>query len=703
MSDYGQHVNFIWSIAETLRGNYKQSEYGKVVLPFTVLRRLDAVLAPTKTAVYQKSLTLPATVDDTMREMMLNMVSGHKFHNISKFSFANLLDDPDNIAANLNNMINGFSADAREIFIERFDLPQEIAKLDKSNLLYLIVKQFANVDLHPDKVDGLAMGYIFEELIRRFSEQSNETAGEHFTPREVIRLMVNLLFQEDGAALTKKGIIRRLYDPACGTGGMLSVAEEYLRELNPDAHLEVYGQELNDESYAICKSDMMIKGQNAKNIYAGNSFSRDGLPDEKFDYMLSNPPFGVEWKKVQDVIREEHGELGYNGRFGPGLPRVSDGSLLFVMHMISKFNRGADLTGLQNMRSLGEKNLSGLGASRLAVVLNGSPLFTGGAGSGESEIRRWIIENDWLEAIVALPTDMFYNTGIATYIWIITSQKTARRKGKIQLINATGFHSPMRKSLGSKRKQIAAADIETITHLFGDFDEADGALSKIFDNTDFGYRRITVERPLKLNFQASAERIEKLKAAKAFGRLKGDAREKLLAALEDLDTRPDRFAVTKSDDTRPDRFAITRSDDGEKPVRSYSDRDTFIADVKAATAAQGLKLSAAQLKMVWGALSERDETAPACRDKKGNIEADSGLRDYENVPLKEDVDAYFQREVLPHVADAWIDHSKTKTGYEIPFNRHFYEYVPPRSLAAIDADLDKVSAEIMQLLGEVHS
>ncbi len=375
MTNFGEHVSFIWSIAEILRGNYKQSEYGKVILPFTVLRRLDCVLEPTKEKILEQLKSLPDSVDHEMRETMLNMVAGQNFHNTSPYTFEKLLDDPDNIAANLNNLINGFSDHAREIFIERFKLPQQIARLDRDNLLYMVVKRFAQADLHPDKVSNLQMGYIFEELIRRFSEQSNETAGEHFTPREVIHLMVNLLFAEDTEALTKKGTIRKLYDPACGTGGMLSVAEEYLRELNPDAHLEVYGQELNDETYAVCKSDMMIKGQNAKNIYPGNSFTEDGLPDEEFDYMLSNPPFGVEWKKVEKEIRSEADTLGYKGRFGAGLPRVSDGSLLFVQHMISKFNTNGD-------------------TSRLAVVLNGSPLFTGGAGSGESEIRRWIIEND---------------------------------------------------------------------------------------------------------------------------------------------------------------------------------------------------------------------------------------------------------------------------------------------------------------------
>ncbi len=685
MTNYGQHVSFIWSIAETLRGNYKQSEYGRVVLPFTVLRRLDCVLEPTKEAVLSKRDSLPANADDTMRELMLNMASGQNFHNISRYSFANLLDDPDNIAANLNNMVNSFSADAREIFIERFELPKQITRLDKNNLLYLIVKQFAAVDLHPDMVSNLEMGYLFEELIRRFSEQSNETAGEHFTPREVIRLMVNLLFQEDGDALTQQGIIRKLYDPACGTGGMLSVAEEYLRELNPDAHLEVYGQELNDESYAICKSDMMIKGQNAKNIYPGNSFSEDGLPEQQFDYLLSNPPFGVEWKMVQDVIKDEHNTLGYKGRFGPGLPRVSDGSLLFVMHMIAKFNR--------------PDRFSKPVRSRLAVVLNGSPLFTGSAGSGESNIRRWIIENDWLEAIIALPTDMFYNTGIATYIWIITNQKTAQRKGKIQLINATGFDTPMRKSLGSKRKQIAVADIGTITQLFGDY--AEGELCKIFDNTDFGYQRITVERPLKLNFQAGPERIETLKAAKGFTRLKPDLQDAILTTLMDSRLRGnDVIESTVIPAKAGNHSSVTPAKAG---ATLYKNRDTFLADLKTAAQDAGLALKAAQLKLIWQALSEKDDSAEPCRDKKGNLEPDSDLRDYENVPLKENIDDYFQREVLPHVPDAWIEHSKTKVGYEIPFNRHFYEYVPPRSLAEIDTDLDKVSAEIMQLLQEVHS
>ena len=464
--------------------------------------------------------------------------------------------------------------------------------------------------------------------------------------------MVNLLFQEDSEVLSQRSSIRKLYDPACGTGGMLSIAEEYLRELNPDVHLAVYGQELNDESYAICKSDMLIKGQNANNIYAGNSFSNDGLAHESFDYMLSNPPFGVDWKKVESKIRGEANQLGYQGRFGAGLPRISDGSLLFVQHMISKFNRNGD-------------------TSRLAVVLNGSPLFTGAAGSGESEIRRWIIENDWFEAIVALPTDMFYNTGIATYLWIITNQKTPQRKDKIQLINATEFHRPMRKSLGSKRKQMTAEQIEAITQLFGDYAETEQC--KIFDNRDFGYQRITVERPLRLNFQASAERLEHVPTITAFNKLKEVEQNAIIKAIQQLNAD-----------------------------HIYHNREAFSKALKAVFKEADLDIKAALLKALLQALSERDEAAEVCMDTKGKPEPDAKLRDYENVPLNEDIEVYFQREVIPHVPDAWIDRDETKIGYEIPFNRHFYSYVPPRSLAEIDADLDVLSTEIMELLREVR-
>ncbi len=653
MKNFNESISFIWSIAEILRGSFKQSEYGRVILPFTVLRRLDCVLEPSKAAVMEQIATLPADVDQDMQDTLLNMASGHSFHNTSAFTFDKLLDDPDNIRANLNNFINNFSTDAQEIFIDCFKLPEQITRLDKDNLLYLVVSRFAQTDLHPNQVSNLQMGYIFEELIRRFSEQSNETAGEHFTPREAIRLMVNLIFQEDSEVLTRPGIIRKLYDPACGTGGMLSVAEEYLRELNPDAHLEVYGQELNDESFATCKSDMIIKGQNARNILPGNSFTQDGLADQRFDYMLSNPPFGVDWKKVQGLIKGEADSQGYSGRFGAGLPRVSDGSLLFLQHMIAKFNTDES-------------------SSRLAIVLNGSPLFTGGAGSGESEIRRWVIENDWLEAIVALPTDMFYNTGIATYIWIVTNQKTGPRKGKIQLINATAFHTPMRKSLGSKRKQISAEQIEEVTRIFGDFQET--PICKIFDNREFGYHRITVERPLQLNFQVSEARLKKLAGVTALKKLSQEQQEAIIKALQTLDQE-----------------------------HCYLNREVFIKAMKATFKVAGLTVKPAMLKTIWQALSEHDEAAEVVCKKNGSPEPDPQLRDYENIPLKEDIDEYFQREVVPHLPNTWIDQSKTKVGYEIPFNRHFYSYVPPRPLEEIDADLDKVSGEIMGLLQEVCS
>ena len=660
-ADFGEHIGFIWSIAELLRGDYKQSEYGKVVLPFTVLRRLDCVLVPTKDAVQAQLETLPENIDDTMRETMLNMASGNNFHNTSPFTFERLLDDPDNIAANLNNMINGFSYDAHDIFIDRFKLPEQIARLDRDNLLYLIVSRFAQAELHPDRVSNLQMGYIFEELIRRFSEQSNETAGEHFTPREVIRLMVNLLFLEDEAALTQRGIIRKLYDPACGTGGMLSIAEEYLKELNPEASLIVYGQELNDESYATCKSDMMIKGQDAKNIHPGNSFTEDGLPDEQFDYMLSNPPFGVDWNKVASEIKDEANLLGYKGRFGAGLPRVDEGSLLFVQHMISKFNRNGEL-------------------SRLAVVLNGSPLFAGSAGSGASEIRRWIIENDYLEAIIALPTDMFYNSPIATYIWVITNQKTPQRKGKVQLINATDFHVAMRKSLGKKRKAISDQQIEEITQLFGDFEDVQACPEKglfrdrvkIFDNIDFGYQRITVERPLKRNFQVCEDRIAILKSARSFARLPQEQQQRILEVLTAIE--------------------------GDC---KYKNRDEFIRILTDAFTGAQVNITTAQLKLIYQSLGEYDKTADVCTNRKGEPEPDSDLRDYENVPLREDIDAYFAREIQPHVPDAWIDYNKTKVGYEIPFNRYFYVFKPPRALDEIGADLIGVTDGIVEMIGEL--
>ena len=568
--------SFIWSVADLLRGDYKQSEYGKVILPFTVLRRLDCVLAGTKAAVLaEKELREKAGLNP---EPFLLKKSGQLFFNTSPLDLKKLMGDQDHIGENLRAYIQGFSPAVRDIF-ESFEFHTQIDKLAKAGLLYLVTEKFANIDLHPTAVSNAQMGMVFEELIRKFAELSNETAGEHFTPREVIRLMVNLLFIEDDDALSKPGVVRSLYDPTAGTGGMLSVAEEHLKALNPAARLVIHGQELNPESYAICKADMLIKGQEIANIVFGNTLSLDGMTGKKFDYMLSNPPFGVEWKKIEREVRKEADEQGFNGRFGPGLPRVSDGSLLFLLHLVSKMRPAKD------------------GGSRFGIVLNGSPLFTGGAGSGESEIRRYMLENDLVEAIIGLPTDMFYNTGISTYVWVVSNRKPAHREGKVQLIDASTFFQKMRKSLGSKRKELSPAHIDDITRLFGEFreDTRDGVpISRIFPNEAFGYRTITVERPER------------------------DARGQVVLA----------------------------------------------------TKGKG----------------------------KGKPMPDTSLRDTENVPLSEAVEVYFKREVLPHAADAWIDHDKTKVGYEIPFNRHFYVFKPPRPLAEIDADLKGVTDRILTMI-----
>ena len=569
--------SFIWSVADLLRGDYKRSDFGKVILPFTVLRRLDCVLEGSKAEVLaEKELREAAGLNP---EPFLLKKAGLLFYNTSPLDMKRLMGDQDHIGENLRAYLQAFSPAVRDIF-ESFEFHGQIDKLAKAGLLYLVTERFAGIDLHPEAVSNAQMGSVFEELIRKFAEESNETAGEHFTPREVIRLMVNLLFTEDDEALTQPGIVRSLYDPTAGTGGMLSVAEEHLLSHNPSARLVLSGQELNAESYAICKADMLIKGQDIRNIIFGNTLNDDGLQEQKFDYMLSNPPFGVDWKKIEKDVRKEADLMGFDGRFGPGLPRVSDGSLLFLMHLISKMRPAID------------------GGSRFGIVLNGSPLFTGGAGSGESEIRRYVLENDLVEAIVALPTDMFYNTGISTYIWILSNRKPAARKGKVQLIDASSYWQKMRKSLGSKRKELSPEHIVEITQLFGRFEEAekDGKpISKIFRNEAFGYRTITVERPL------------------------------------------------------------------------------------------------------------RDETGQVVVGQKGKAKGkpmvDSSLRDTENVPLSEDVQAYFEREVLPHVADAWIDHDKTKVGYEIPFNRHFYVFTPPRPLDVIDAELKQVTDRILEMIG----
>ena len=654
------NASLIWAVADLLRGDYRQSEYAKVILPLTVLRRFDCVLKPTKDAALAKYEQLKGKVDNI--DPVMESVTKEQFFNTSKMDFTKLLDDPGQIAGSLRGYIAGFSAGAREV-IEKFDFDPQIGRLDKANLLYLVVGKFAEVDLHPDVVSNIEMGYLYEELIRKFSELSNETAGEHFTPREVIRLMVNLLFAEDDDILTNPGAIKTIFDPACGTGGMLSVAEDHLRSMNATARLEVFGQELNDESYAICRSDMMLKGQDASRIVSGNSFSEDGHQGRTFDYLLANPPFGVEWKRVEESVKGEANNLGFSGRFGAGLPRINDGSFLFLQHMISK------------MKPVDE------GGSRIAIVFNGSPLFTGAAGSGESEIRRWIIENDWLDAVVALPDQLFYNTGISTYFWIVTNRKSEQRRGKVQLVDARDYWTKMRKSLGDKRKQLSDEQIADITRLYADFTE--GEQVKIFPNTAFGYQRITVERPLHLRWEVTADTMAVVKEAKAWAKLSDD----------------DRVAV---------EGAVTA-------LVGTSATDKKVLASKVGSVPKTIE------KALWDAIAVTDPAAPVVTNKKGVPEADSDLRDNENVPLPEvsvdwvadlterlatteyrtAVSDYMAAEVLPFVDDAWVDWDKTKIGYEIPLTRHFYKYIPPRPLADIDAEIKALEAEIQAMLGEV--
>jgi len=668
LNNFNEKVNFIWSVAELLRGPYRPNQYKDVMLPMTVLRRLDCVLEPTKQQVLDKLEALENS-NIKNKEPILKRAAGQQFYNTSLYTFEKLKGDPDNIKNNLVHYIKTFSSRARDI-IDHFNFEEQIDKLDKAGRLYLIVAKFCEIDLHPDKVPNIEMGYIFEELIRRFNEASNEEAGDHFTPREVIRLMVDLIFAPDNDTLTTRGIVRTLFDPACGTGGMLSVSEDYLRELNPDAVLEVFGQDYNDQAYAVCGSDMLIKGQNPDNISFGNSFTGDAFSQKKFDYMLANPPFGVEWKPEQDEIKKEAEEKGFGGRFGAGLPRISDGSLLFLQHMISK------------MKPVAENG------TRLAIVFNGSPLFTGSAGSGESEIRRWIIENDWLEAIVALPDQLFYNTGIYTYLFIVTNRKEPHRKGKIQLLDATTFFKKMRRSLGKKRHEVCEDQRDKITRLYCEFKEEEHV--KIFDNEDFGYRRITVERPLRLNFAVTGERLERVKQAKPFANLATSKKRK--------DTQAAEAEIAGG---RKQQENILEALETLREAGVVKNREKYSELLKAAFKKSGLVVPAALFKAVLMGLSERDETADICTDSKGNPEPDPELRDYENVPLKEDIDEYMAREVLPHVPDAWIDHSKTKIGYEINFNRYFYKYTPPRPLEEIETELGGIEKEIAELLSEL--
>lgn len=706
----------IWEIANRLRGPYRPPQYRLVMLPMVVLRRLDCVLAPSKDAVLKQLEELEAQqTPEAARERLLGKAADpdrrYPLYNISSYTFGRLLDDQENIATNLDIYINGFSENVRTIF-ERFKFADQIEKLNDNNLLYDVVKAIADVDLHPNRIDNLQMGYLFEHLIMRFNEQANEEAGDHFTPREVIRLMANLIYTGESDVYTP-GIYRTIYDPTCGVGGMLSVSEEHILKQNSSANLGLFGQEYNDESWAICCSDMLIKDEETSNIIRGDTLgdgkTEDGHPDKRFHYMLANPPFGVEWKNQKTVVEREHGELGFAGRFGAGLPPINDGSLLFLQQMLSKRHPAPE---------------DGGDGSRIAIVFNGSPLFSGDAGSGPSNIRRWIIEHDWLDAIVTLPDQLFYNTGIYTYIWLVTNRKIPERKGTVQLIDGTRFFRRMKKSLNNKRNEISEDHIAALTRLYGnhrdgetapvmiDGQEEQRVVSRVFPNQAFGFLKVTVERPLRLNFQANTERIARLDAQKAFRNLAVSRKRKHAAEIE-------REEAAGRDQQAAIRSLLNGLDAG----KCYMDRAEFDNDVTRRAKASGVKLSAAIKKAIFAALGERDPEAEICRDRNGSPQPDGELRDTENIPLPLDakppsietcrdqaltealndrfsdtIEDYLRAEVLPHVPDAWVDRSKTKIGYEIPINRHFYVYKPPRRLEAIEADIQSLEGEIAGLL-----
>ncbi|MGI2025869.1 type I restriction-modification system subunit M [Endozoicomonas acroporae] len=735
---------FIWSVADLLRGDFKQSQYGRIILPFTLLRRLECVLEPTKGAVlaqYEKVKVM--NLPEEGREKLLLRAAGLSFFNTSPMDLFKL--GQIGIKDNLESYVLAFSRDAREIF-EHFKFDEFVGGLQEANLLYKVVQKFGSIDLSPDAISNHDMGLVFEELIRKFAESSNETAGEHFTPRDIVQLTTSLVFMEDDDALTKEGIIRTIYDPTAGTGGFLSSGMEYVHEHNANAVMRAFGQELNPESYAICKADMLIKGQDVSRIKLGNTLSNDQLASQQFDYMLSNPPFGVDWKKIESTVKTEHEVKGFDGRFGPGLPRVSDGSLLFLMHLISKF------------RDITPDNPN---PSRIGIILNGSPLFTGGAGSGESEIRRYILEADLLEAIVALPTDMFYNTGIATYIWVLSNKKSVERKGKVQLINGAKLFGKMRKSLGSKRNIMSPEDRAVVTRCFGKFEagatDLNGvAISKLFETYQFGYRRITVERPLRLSVRFTDEAVASLRyAPKPFNNVMrwlfkqfGDACYSTLAEQEEtIRTRIKKdFTELKEKQAKEvldtklwlfQRKLMEKAQQlqSEVGIENSDDFNSFDELLKASMKKRAIKLDAKEKKQLLDAITHKNpEAEPVIKkvlkeeeqplygafEYRSNVvefETDGDLRDNENIPLDPSVttskliETYFQREVTPHVPDAWINASKRDeqdgeigiVGYEIPFNRHFYVYQPPRALEAIDADLDAVSGRIMGLLAEVHS
>jgi len=643
--------NFVWGIADQIRGVYKPAQYGSVVLPFTVLRRMECVISGHRDQIRELAKTAPpATLDVHLRKKL-----GLHFWNTSKWTLKALLGDPENLADNLIDYVSAFSPNVADIF-EQFLFTQTVRKLDENGRLYLIVESFADdVDLHPSKVDNSQMGQLFEHLIYKFSTASNETAGEHFTPRDAIHLMVDLLLAPDSDVLSVPGTVRTIYDPTAGTGGMLSVAEEAILAMNPKAVVTLAGQELNGESYAMCKADMIGKGQSVDAIQRGDTLSNDLHAHVQFDYCLSNPPYGGDWKASEPTVRKE-AALGDKGRFGAGLPRISDGQLLFLQHLVSK---------LRPAKS-GQANSGG----RAAIVLNGSPLFTGGAGSGESNIRRWLIESDLVDAIVALPTNMFYNTGIATYVWILDNHKQGQRVGKIQLIDASGFGTKMRKNLGSKNKELSETDRARIARVYDDF--TDGEFSKILEPADFGFWEITVEQPLRLRFEVDADNTDAVLASKVVAKLDAHDQSAIRAGLD---------AVAG---------------------QAFLARNAFLIALRKAFTKTGAPQSAPILKAVWTTVGVHDDAAEIIVDPKKNPEPDADLRDTELVPFRDSIEAYFEREVKPHVPDAWIDHTKTKIGYEIPFTRLFYKYVPPRPLAEIDADLDHVAQEIIALLQAVE-
>jgi type I restriction enzyme M protein len=673
--NYNQIVGFIWGVADLIRDTFRRGKYQDVILPFTVLRRVDCVLAPTKSAVLKKEAALSAK-GLVKRDLQLRKASGFAFYNTSLYDFENLIGDAPNIKVNLLNYIAGFSPNMREV-LERFEFRNTIDRLDESGLLFKVMERFRQVDLHPDVVDNAMMGTVFEELIRKFNEALNENPGEHFTPRDVVHLMVRLLLAGDEERLGKPGAIVTICDPCCGTGGMLTISKDHIETVAPGADVYIFGQESQPETFAVCKSDLFMKsetGRDAEGIVFGSTLDHDGHDGRRFDYLIANPPYGKDWKADEEAVRAER-DRGAVGRFPAGLPRISDGQLLFLEHMVSR------------MAPVEE------GGGRVAIIMNGSPLFTGDAGSGESEIRRWILENDWLETIVALPEQLFYNTGIATYVWIVSNRKAPEHKGKVQLIDATKHWEPMRRSLGDKRREIPPTKADEIIALHESLDDV--ANVKLFDTTHFGYRKITIERPLRLNFQASGGRIARLEGQKAFANLAKSKKKGAPGATEEEAGRKLQADIKKMLVGMPDTL--------------FKSRHAFLTTLEEAVTAEGLKLAAPVKKAIVNALSERDETADVCRSADGDLEPDSELRDYEIVPLGESVHEYFDREVAPYVQEAWINESITdpkdgeigRVGYEINFNRYFYVYEPSRPLMEIRSELKKLESKTLELLAEV--